>query len=166
MRKNQTFLHIIRANKITIGMLEKFHIVSSHITALNCLYENSYQSFSYGNKQGRTSIQIRFVNKQASMAECLCCLARSTKVLCTNLGATRHRIMAVCLGSSGRYILITCDIHRPLWLVSVYGEFKWLSAGNLRQAGFLSRATAINNKQFLLPNAQFPRDIASDIYEP
>jgi hypothetical protein len=54
----------------------------------------------------------------------------------------RHRmtldktLTAVCLGSPGRCILITCDIYRRLWLVSVYGEFKWSSGGTLRQAGF------------------------------
>jgi hypothetical protein len=37
-----------------------------------------------------------------------------------------------CLGSPGRCIRITCDIHRPLWLVSVYGELMLLSAGTLR----------------------------------
>jgi hypothetical protein len=78
---------------------------------------------------------------KAAMAERLCYLARTTKLLCWNLGATRHRmtldkpLTAVCLGSHGWCILITCDIHRPLWLVSVYVELKWLSGGTLRQAG-------------------------------
>jgi hypothetical protein len=69
------------------------------------------------------------------MAEWLCCLARTTKVLCLNLGAIRYRVTldksltAVFLGWPGRCILITCDIHRPLWVVSVYGELKWLSGG-------------------------------------
>jgi hypothetical protein len=53
----------------------------------------------------------------------LCCLTRTTKVLCSNLGATRHimtldkSLAAVCFGSSGRYIGITFDMHRPLCLV-------------------------------------------------
>jgi hypothetical protein len=77
----------------------------------------------------------------AAMAEWLCCLVRTT----------RHRmtldksLTAVCLGPPGRCILITCGIYRPLWLVSVYGELKWLSGGTLRQAGLLPRATANNN---------------------
>jgi hypothetical protein len=54
-------------------------------------------------------------------------------------------LTAVCLRSSGRYILITCDIHRPLWLFSAYGELKWLSRETLCQAGLLSRATARNS---------------------
>jgi hypothetical protein len=60
------------------------------------------------------------------MAEWLCCLARATKVLCSNLGAIRH----------------TSALLASMWLVSVYGELKWLSEGTLRQAGLLSRATA------------------------
>jgi hypothetical protein len=74
------------------------------------------------------------------------CLAHNA--LSSNLGTTRHRIIfnksltAVCLGSSGQCILVTCDIHRPLWLVSAYGELKWLSGGTLRQGDLLSRATA------------------------
>jgi hypothetical protein len=62
----------------------------------------------------------------------------------SNLGATRHRmtldksLLAVGLRSPGRCILITSDIHRPLWPVSVYGE----STEKLRQAGLLSRAIA------------------------
>jgi hypothetical protein len=53
------------------------------------------------------------------MAEWLCCSVRTTKVLYSNHGATRHRmtlgqsLTAVCLGSPGRCILIICDIHRP-----------------------------------------------------
>jgi hypothetical protein len=64
---------------------------------------------------------------------------------------TTHRmtldnsLTTVCLGSPGRYILITCDIHRSLWLASVYGELKWLSGGTLSHGGLLSRATASNN---------------------
>ncbi len=75
------------------------------------------------------------------MAEGLCCL---------NLGAIRQRmtlnksLTAVCLESPGRCKLIMCDIHRPLWLVSVYVEIRSLSGGTLRQVGFLSRAAARN----------------------
>jgi hypothetical protein len=50
-------------------------------------------------------------------------------------------LTAVCLGSSVECILITCDIHRAFWLVSVYGELKWLSGGTLRQADLLSTPT-------------------------
>jgi hypothetical protein len=83
---------------------------------------------------------------RAAMAEWLCCLVR-----CSNLGATRHRmtlekaLTAVYLGSPGWCILITWDIHRPFWLVSMFGELKWWSGGTLRQAGLLSRATASNS---------------------
>ncbi len=83
--------------------------------------------------------------------EWLCCLARTAKALCSNFGATRHGMIwykslrAVCLGSPRRCILITCDIHRPLSLVSMYGELKWLSGGTLFQACLLSRATASNS---------------------
>jgi hypothetical protein len=31
-------------------------------------------------------------------------------------------LTAVCLGSTGRCTLTTCNIHQPLWLVSVYGS--------------------------------------------
>ncbi len=92
-----------------------------------------------------------FKHVQAAMAEWLCCLARNIKVLCANFGATRHRmnldksLVAVCLGSPGRCILITCDMHRPLRLVSVYGEVKRLSGKTLHQVGLLSRATARNS---------------------
>jgi hypothetical protein len=51
-------------------------------------------------------------------------------------------LTVVCLGSPGRGILITWVIHRPLRLVSVYWELKWLSRGTLRQAGLLSGAIA------------------------
>ncbi len=57
------------------------------------------------------------------MAEGSCCFARTTKILCPKLGATRHgmtlgkSLATICLGSSGRCILITCDIHQILWLV-------------------------------------------------
>jgi hypothetical protein len=77
----------------------------------------------------------------------LFCLARTNKVLCSNFDTARHRmtldksLTAVCLGSAGRCILITCDIHRALWLVSVYGDLTWLSGGTLRQASLLFRAT-------------------------
>jgi hypothetical protein len=85
------------------------------------------------------------------MAKCLCCLERTVKVLCSNLRATRYRMIldklltAVCLGSPGRCILITCDIHRSLWLVSVYDELKWLSGEFLGQVGLLSGASASNS---------------------
>jgi hypothetical protein len=85
------------------------------------------------------------------MAEWLCCLPRTIKVLWSNLGATRRRmtldksLTAVCLGSPKRCILITCDIHPTLWLVCVYGKLKWLSRGTLRWKGVLSRATANNS---------------------
>ncbi len=78
-------------------------------------------------------------------------MACTTKVLCSNLRGTRHRmtldksLTAVCLGSSGRCILITCDIHWLLWLVGVYEKVKRLNRGILRQAGFLSRATTSNS---------------------
>ncbi len=58
------------------------------------------------------------------MAEWLCCLARTTEVLCSNLGAHRHRmtldksLTPVCLRSPGR---------------------------TLRQAGLLFRVTASNS---------------------
>jgi hypothetical protein len=74
---------------------------------------------------GALSLYIR-----AAMAEWLSCLACTNKALCLNLGATRHRmtldksLTAICLGLPGRCILITCDILRLLWLVSVYGELK------------------------------------------
>jgi hypothetical protein len=59
----------------------------------------------------------------APMAEWLCCLTRTNRVLCSNLGATRHRmildnsLMAACLESLGRWILITFHIQRPSSLV-------------------------------------------------
>jgi hypothetical protein len=87
------------------------------------------------------------------MAEQLCRLACTTKALCSSLGATRYRmtldksITAVCLRSPRRYMLITCDIYRPLWLVSVYGEFKWSSGGTLHQTGLQSRAKASNSRR-------------------
>ncbi len=85
------------------------------------------------------------------MGEWLCYFARTTKVLYSNLSVTGHRmtlcksLTAVCLGSPGCYILITCDIHRLLWLVRVYGELKGLSVGTLCQVGLLSTATASNS---------------------
>jgi hypothetical protein len=85
------------------------------------------------------------------MADWFCYLASTIKVLCWNLGATRHRmtldksLTALYLGPSGQCILITCDIRRPLWLVSVYGELERLNDGTLRQAGLLSRARASNS---------------------
>ena len=48
------------------------------------------------------------LSSKAAMAEWLSCLTHTHKVLCTNLGATRHRITldklltAVCLGSPVR----------------------------------------------------------------
>jgi hypothetical protein len=87
------------------------------------------------------------LTQQAAMIEWLCCLARTTKVRCSNLDATRHRVtldkslIAVSLGSLGRCILITCDIRRSLWLVGVCGELKWFGRGTLVHAGLLSRAT-------------------------
>jgi hypothetical protein len=93
----------------------------------------------------RENLDDRRHNHRAAMAECLCCLARTT----------RHRmtldksLTTVCLGSPGRCILITCDIHRPLWLVCgqsvCMGELKRLSRRTLRQACLLSRATASNS---------------------
>jgi hypothetical protein len=59
--------------------------------------------------------------------------------------AVWHVLPKYCVRTPGRYILIMCDIHRPLWLVSVHGELKWLSGGTLLQAGLLSRATASNS---------------------
>ncbi len=79
------------------------------------------------------------------------CLARTAKVLCSNFGATRHgmtlekSLTAVCLGSPGRCILITCNIRWPLRLVSVYEDPKWLSGGTLFQVCLLSRATTSNS---------------------
>ncbi len=51
---------------------------------------------------------FRIFSQQAAMAECLSCLACTNKVLCVNLGATRHRMTldksleAVCLGPHPR----------------------------------------------------------------
>jgi hypothetical protein len=53
-------------------------------------------------------------------------------------------LTAVCLKLPGRCILITWDVHRSLWLVSVYGE---LSGGTVYQAGLLPKATASNSCQ-------------------
>jgi hypothetical protein len=78
-------------------------------------------------------------------------LARTTKVLCLNLGATRNRtilgkpLTAVCLGSPGRYILIRCDIHRTLAISQFVQGLKWLSRGTLGHATLLSTATANNS---------------------
>jgi hypothetical protein len=72
----------------------------------------------------------RFNRERKRMAQWLCYLAPTIKVLCSNLGTTRYRmtldksLTAVCLGSPGRCKLITGDIHRHLWLVSVYEELK------------------------------------------
>ncbi len=99
--------------------------------------------------QNITELFVSF--EEAARTEWLYCLACTTKLLCWNLGTTRHRMTldqsrtAVCLGSPGRCILITCDIHWPLWLVSAYGEIKWLSGGTLHQAGLVSKATASNS---------------------
>jgi hypothetical protein len=77
----------------------------------------------------------------------------TTKALYSNLCATRHRmnlnksLTAVSLGSFGRCILITCNMYRPLWLVSVYRELKRLSRGTLCQTSLLSRATASNSSR-------------------
>jgi len=85
------------------------------------------------------------------MADWLCCLARTTKVLCSNLSVTWHRmtldklLTAVCLESSGWCILITWEIYRRLGLVSVYGKLKGLSGGNLDQTSLLFRAVASNS---------------------
>ncbi len=82
---------------------------------------------------------------------CGSCVWLVNSSLNRSLFANRHRmnleksLTAVCLESPGRCILSTCDIHRPLWLVSVYGELKWLSRGNLCQADILSGATASNS---------------------
>jgi hypothetical protein len=73
---------------------------------------------------------------------------RTTKVRCSNLryGMTLYKaLMAVCLGSTGRCLLMTCGIRQPLWLVSVCWELKWLSRGTLRQVGLLFRSTASNS---------------------
>ncbi len=58
--------------------------------------------------------QFCIVNSSTVAAnEHLSCLPRTTKVLCSNLGAIRHimtldkSLTAVCLGSHGRCILIT-----------------------------------------------------------
>jgi hypothetical protein len=65
-----------------------------------------------------------------AMLEWLGCLAHTTQVRCSNLDATRDRVSlgtsvtAVCLGSPGLCTEFTCDIHRPLWVFSVYGELK------------------------------------------
>ncbi len=48
----------------------------------------------------------------AATAEWSCCLVRTTKVLCSNLGATRHRMTLGKSIAAGRCIVITCDIHR------------------------------------------------------
>jgi hypothetical protein len=92
------------------------------------------------------------------MTEWLCSLSRSTKVLCLNIGATRHRmtleksLTAVCLKLPGRCILITCDVHRSL---CVYGE---LSGGTVCQAGLLSKATASNSCQNNIGLSKLPPD--------
>ncbi len=41
-------------------------------------------------------------------------------------------------------ILIMCDIHRRLRVISMYGKFMWLSWRTLDQAGLLSSTTASN----------------------
>jgi hypothetical protein len=111
------------------------------------------QKFAVSNRSQLFFVSIqndRNVSTFAAMADWLCCLACTIKVPCSNFGATRHRmtldksLTAVFLGSPGRCILIMCDIHRPLWLVSVHGECKWLSGETLRPADLLSRATAGN----------------------
>jgi hypothetical protein len=49
-------------------------------------------------------------------------ISRTTEVLCSSLGVTRHRmtldksLMAICPRSSGRCILITGDLNQVLWL--------------------------------------------------
>jgi hypothetical protein len=93
---------------------------------------------------------LYFLTFIVAMAEWLCCLAGTAKVLCSNFDATRHgmaldkSLTTVCLGSPGRCMLITCNIRRPLRLVSVYEALKWLSGGTLFQVCLLSRATASN----------------------
>ncbi len=61
----------------------------------------------------------------------------------------RISIRIYCSVSLNRFLvtLITCDIHRPLWLVRVYGKLMSSSEGTLRQGGLLSKATAINSCQ-------------------
>jgi hypothetical protein len=62
-------------------------------------------------------------------------MACTIEVLCSNLGGTRDRmtldksLTAVCLGSPGRCILITCDTHGPFCsqLVIVVGQNSELS---------------------------------------
>jgi hypothetical protein len=69
-------------------------------------------------------------------------------IQCSNLGAIRHEmtlnnsLTAVCLGSSGRCVLIMCDVYWPLWVVSAYEK---LSRGALCQGGLLSRAIVRNS---------------------
>ena len=69
----------------------------------------------------------------------------------SNTGTTRHRmtlnksVTTVCLGSLGQCILVTCDIHQSLWLVSVYGKLKRFSGRLLYQADHLSRVTTSNS---------------------
>jgi hypothetical protein len=61
-----------------------------------------------------------------------CCSQTFAKILFSNLGVTGHRMIldssltTVCLGLPGRCILITYDIHQLLWLISMFGELKWL----------------------------------------
>jgi hypothetical protein len=51
----------------------------------------------------------------------LCCSVSRKEVV----GVVGEKsLRAVFLGSTERYILITCDVHQPLWLVSIYGELK------------------------------------------
>ncbi len=74
------------------------------------------------------------------MAKWLCCLPS------TVFEPRRHQPQNdLGLGSPERCILISCDIHRSLWSVCVYGELKGWSEGTLRQADLLSRGTPSNS---------------------
>jgi len=74
-------------------------------------------------------------------------LARTDKVVCSNFGATRHwmilhkSLTAIRLGSSGRCILITCDIRQPLWLYIVLLFCILINSRGFRIASMWSSST-------------------------
>jgi hypothetical protein len=84
----------------------------------------------------------------ATMADWLRRSIRTTKVLCSNLDATQtynnlEQVTNGCLSRINR--TMHTDIHWSLWVISVYGELKWLSGWTLRQAGLLSRVSGFRN---------------------
>jgi hypothetical protein len=114
-------------------------------------FTNNFNQRSYLSDKYSFCFSCLWHIHQAAMTKWLSCLARTTKVLWSNFVIIRHgmtldkSLTTVCIGSPERCILITCDIHQSLWLVSVYGEFKWSIGGTLRQVSLLSRATASNS---------------------